>query len=128
MADWYAEGLIYRDFPFYGSELNFRDPGAVGAGQVACFRSETGDMAMFGDFSEDPDILFTAMAPVGKNEGDVIHMTDMAPSRADTLRWSVTGELSFDTYDTDFVETLKSMNAERLVELYQDAYDAYAAG
>ena len=264
MADWYAEGLIYHDFPFYGNELNFRDPGAVGAGQVACFRSETGDMAMFGDFSEDPDILFTAMAPVGKNEGDTIHMTDMAPSRADTLRWSVTtgcedpeliiamvdylyseegallcnygiegetfdfdeqgvphfsdliynnpeydyrtavfiyvmdagptvvdpmrgagtytqeqldswgiwaadnldysgviparvtlkaedseynniasdietfmdeytvkyvtGELSFDTYDTDFVEKLRSMDAERMVELYQDAYDEYLAG
>ena len=40
----------------------------------------------------------------------------------------VTGELSFDTYDTDFVEKLRSMDAERMVELYQDAYDEYLAG
>ena len=40
----------------------------------------------------------------------------------------VTGELSFDTYEADFVEQLKSMNVERAIELYQDAYDYYYAG
>ena len=39
----------------------------------------------------------------------------------------ITGEVSFDSYDTDFVEALKGMNAERMVELYQTAYDNYAA-
>ena len=39
----------------------------------------------------------------------------------------ITGEYSFDNYETDFVEALKGMNADRLVELYQDAYDNYAA-
>ena len=39
----------------------------------------------------------------------------------------ITGEYSFDDYDTDFVEALKGMNAERMVELYQDAYDDYKA-
>ena len=39
----------------------------------------------------------------------------------------ITGEYNFDNYDTDFVEALKGMNAERMVELYQDAYDDYKA-
>ena len=39
----------------------------------------------------------------------------------------ITGKVSFDSYDTDFVEALKGMNAERMVELYQTAYDNYAA-
>jgi putative aldouronate transport system substrate-binding protein len=37
----------------------------------------------------------------------------------------ITGEYSFDTYDTDFVEALEGMNIERCIELYQDAYDEY---
>lgn len=90
MADWYSEDLVWHDFPFYGEQFAFRDPGMVGAGQVACFYSETGDMAMFGDFSDDPDICFTAMAPVSVEKGGTVYPADMAPSRADTLRWSVT--------------------------------------
>ncbi len=90
MADWYAEDLIYHDFPFYGEQLAFRDPAAVGAGQVACFYSETGDMAMFGDFSDDEDITFTAMAPVSLEEGGTIYMSDKAPSKADDVRWAIT--------------------------------------
>lgn len=90
MAQWYSEGLLYRDFPFYGEQLAFRDPGMVGAGQVACFNSETGDMAMFGDFSDDPDIRFTAMAPVSLEKNGTIYMFDKAPSKADDVRWAVT--------------------------------------
>lgn len=90
MAQWYSEDLLYHDFPFYGEQFAFRDPGMVGAGQVACFYSETGDMAMYGDFSEDPDICFTAMAPVSKEKDGVIYPADMAPSRADDVRWAVT--------------------------------------
>jgi len=89
MAKWYEEDLIYHDFPFYGEQLAFRDPGAVGAGQVACFYSETGDMAMFGDFTDDEDILFTAMAPVSLEEGGVVYMSDKAPSMADDIRWAI---------------------------------------
>lgn len=90
MAKWYSEGLIYQDFAFYGEQLAFRDPGMVGAGQVACFNSETGDMAMFGDFSDDPNILFTAMAPVSLEKDGTVYMFDKAPSRADDVRWAVT--------------------------------------
>lgn len=90
MAQWYSEDLIYHDFAFYGEQLNFRDNGMIGAGQVACFRSETGDMASFGNFSDDPDLLMTAMAPVAKAEGETIYMTDAAPSRADDIRWALT--------------------------------------
>lgn len=90
MAQWYSEDLVYHDFPFYGEQFAFRDPGMVGGGQVACFFSETGDMAMYGDFSEDPDIYFTAMAPVSKEQGGVIYPADLAPSRADDVRWAVT--------------------------------------
>ncbi len=261
MAKWFSEDLIYHDFPFYGEQLAFRDNGMVGAGQVAVFYSETGDMASLAGFSDDEDFLVTAMAPVSLEEGGTIYMSDKAPSKADDLRWAVTtgceepemvistidylyspegallcnygiegetfnydengephfsdliynnpeydyrtavfiyvmdagpflvnpmrgtdnyteaqlsswsdwtdanldyshvvptkvglkaqndeytsimsdietfmdemtvkyvtGELSFDTYETDFVEVLKSMNAERIVELYQEAYDYY---
>lgn len=90
MASWYAEDLIYHDFAAYGEQLSFRNPGMVGSGEVACFYSETGDMAMFGDFSDDPDILFTAMAPVAKEKGATIYASDKAPSRADDIRWAVT--------------------------------------
>lgn len=90
MAKWYKEDLLYHDFPFYGEQFAFRDPGMVGAGQVACFYSETGDMAMFGDFSEDEDILFTAMAPLALEKGGTVYVSDKAPSRADDVRWSVT--------------------------------------
>ena len=263
MAQWYEEDLIYHDFPFYGEQLAFRDNGMVGAGQVACFYSETGDMASFAGFSDDADFLMTAMAPVSVEEGGVVYMSDKAPSRADDIRWAIstdcenpelfisqidylyspegallcnygiedetfvydesgkpvfselitnnpdfdyrtalflnvidagpflvdptrgtatytqeqldswsdwtdanldyshvipnrvilraqdseyssimsdietfmdemtvkyiTGEYSFDTYETDFVEALKAMNAERIVELYQAAYDYYYA-
>lgn len=262
MAQWFSEDLIYHDFAFYGEQLAFRDNGMIGAGQVACFYSETGDMASFGSFSDDPDLLMTAMAPVSMEKDGTIYMTDKAPSRADDLRWAVTtgcenpellismidylyspegallcnygiegetfeyvdgaprfsdminnnptydyrtavflyvmdsgpflvdptrgtstytqeqldswsdwtdanldysrvisnkvilkaqddeytsimsdietfmdemtvkyitGEYSFDTYETDFVEALKAMNAERIIELYQAAYDYYNA-
>lgn len=262
MAQWFSEDLIYHDFAFYGEQLAFRDNGMIGAGQVACFYSETGDMASFGSFSDDPNLLMTAMAPVSMEKDGTIYMTDKAPSRADDLRWAVTtgcenpellismidylyspegallcnygiegetfeyvdgaprfsdminnnptydyrtavflyvmdsgpflvdptrgtstytqeqldswsdwtdtnldysrvisnkvilkaqddeytsimsdietfmdemtvkyitGEYSFDTYETDFVEALKAMNAERIVELYQAAYDYYNA-
>lgn len=90
MAQWYSEDLLYHDFPFYGEQFAFRDPGMVGAGQVACFFSETGDMAMFGDFSDDPDIRFTAMAPVSLEKDGTVYVSDMAPSRADDVRWAVT--------------------------------------
>lgn len=90
MAQWYAEDLIYHDFAFYGEQLAFRDNGMIGAGQVACFYSETGDMASFGNFSSDPDLLMRAMAPVAGAEGETIYMTDKAPSRADDLRWALT--------------------------------------
>lgn len=263
MNQWYTEGLLYHDFPFYGEQLAFRDMDKIGSGAVACFYSETGDMASFKDFSSDEDFLLTAMAPVSKEKGDTIYMSDKKPSRADDVRWAVTtgcedpellisfidylytdegallcnygiegetfeydadgvphfsdlinnnptydyrtaifiyvmdsgptvvdpmrgtgnytqeqldswdqwrdadldyshvipnkvvleaedaeynsvksdietfldemtvkyitGEVSFDSYDTDFVEALKGMNAERMVELYQTAYDNYAA-
>lgn len=262
MAQWFSEDLIYHDFAFYGEQLAFRDNGMIGAGQVACFYSETGDMASFGSFSDDPNLLMTAMAPVSMEKDGTIYMTDKAPSRADDLRWAVTtgcenpellismidylyspegallcnygiegetfeyvdgaprfsdminnnptydyrtavflyvmdsgpflvdptrgtstytqeqldswsdwtdanldysrvisnkvilkaqddeytsimsdietfmdemtvkyitGEYSFDTYETDFVEALKAMNAERIIELYQAAYDYYNA-
>lgn len=39
----------------------------------------------------------------------------------------VTGELDFDNYETEFVAELKAMNAERIIELYQAAYDYYNA-
>jgi putative aldouronate transport system substrate-binding protein len=90
MNEWYSEGLIYHDFPFYGDQLAFRDMDLIGSGAVACFYSETGDMASFGDFSDDPDFLMTAMAPVAAEEGGVIYMSDKAPSRADDIRWAVT--------------------------------------
>lgn len=90
MADWYAEDLVYHDFASYGEMLTFRDPGAVGAGQVGCFYSETGDMAMFGDFSDDPDILFAAMAPVSVEKNGTVYASDKAPSKADDIRWAVT--------------------------------------
>lgn len=258
-----GDGLLYHDFPFYGEQLAFRDMDKIGSGAVACFYSETGDMASFKDFSSDEDFLLTAMAPVSKEKGDTIYMSDKKPSRADDVRWAVTtgcedpellisfidylytdegallcnygiegetfeydadgvphfsdlinnnptydyrtaifiyvmdsgptvvdpmrgtgnytqeqldswdqwrdadldyshvipnkvvleaedaeynsvksdietfldemtvkyitGEVSFDSYDTDFVEALKGMNAERMVELYQTAYDNYAA-
>lgn len=263
MSQWYSEGLLYQDFPFYGEQLAFRDMDKIGSGAVACFYSETGDMASFKDFSGDENFLLTAMAPVSKEEGGTIYMSDKKPSRADDVRWAVTtgcedpellisfvdylysdegallcnygmegetfeydadgvphfsdlinnnptydyrtaifiyvmdsgptvvdpmrgtgnytqeqldswdqwqdanldyshvipnkvtlaaedtefnsiqsdidtfldemtvkyitGEYSFDDYDTDFVEALKGMNAERMVELYQDAYDDYKA-
>ena len=261
MAQWYSDGLIYHDFPFYGEQLAFRDMDKIGSGAVACFYSETGDMASFKDFSNDENFLLTAMAPVSKEDGGTIYMSDKKPSRADDVRWAVTtgcedpellisfvdylysdegallcnygiegetfnfdadgvphfsdliynnptydyrtavfiyvmdsgptvvdpmrgtgtytqeqldswdqwqdanldyshvvpnkvvleaenaeynnvksdidtfldemtvkyitGEYSFDNYETDFVEALKGMNADRLVELYQDAYDNY---
>lgn len=90
MAEWYSEGLLYRDFPYYGEQLNFRDNGMIGSGQVACFRSETGDMASLAGFSDDADFLVTAMAPVSQEKGGVVYVCDQAPSRADDLRWSVT--------------------------------------
>ena len=37
----------------------------------------------------------------------------------------VTGELSLDAYFTEFVANIESMNIERCVEIYQDAYDRY---
>lgn len=37
----------------------------------------------------------------------------------------IIGDYSFDSYDTDFVGKLESMNVERCVELYQQAYDRY---
>ena len=37
----------------------------------------------------------------------------------------ITGEYSFDSYDTDFVEALKGMNIDQCIEIYQDAYDEY---
>ena len=44
--------------------------------------------------------------------------------------WSakvITGEKSIDTYDTELVPMLQSMNIDRAVELYQAAYDRYMA-
>ena len=40
----------------------------------------------------------------------------------------VTGTANFDTFEADFVEKLKSMDIERCIEIYQEAYDAYVAG
>ena len=37
----------------------------------------------------------------------------------------IIGDFSFDSYDTDFVGKLESMNIDRCVELYQEAYDRY---
>ena len=37
----------------------------------------------------------------------------------------IIGDFSFDSYDTDFVGKLESMNIGRCVELYQQAYDRY---
>ena len=90
MSEWYAEGLIYRDFPYYGEQLNFRDNGLIGDGSVVCFRSETGDMASYAGFSEDEDFLVTAMAPLSLEENGTVYICDQAPSRADDLRWSIT--------------------------------------
>ncbi|MEE0095736.1 MAG: hypothetical protein UEU47_04700, partial [Oscillospiraceae bacterium] len=85
MNQWYTEGLLYHDFPFYGEQLAFRDMDKIGSGAVACFYSETGDMASFKDFSSDEDFLLTAMAPVSKEKGDTIYMSDKKPSRADDV-------------------------------------------
>jgi putative aldouronate transport system substrate-binding protein len=90
MAQWYSEGIIYQDFAFYGDQLAFRDMDMIGSGAVACFYSETGDMASFGDFSDDEDFLLTAMAPVAKEDGATIYMSDKVPSRADDVRWAIT--------------------------------------
>lgn len=37
----------------------------------------------------------------------------------------IIGDYSFDTYDTDFVGKLESMNIQRCIDLYQQAYDRY---
>ncbi len=37
----------------------------------------------------------------------------------------IIGDYSFDSYDSDFIGKLESMNIERCVELYQQAYDRY---
>lgn len=37
----------------------------------------------------------------------------------------IIGQASFDTYDTDFVGKIESMNIQRCIELYQQAYDRY---
>lgn len=39
----------------------------------------------------------------------------------------VTGELSLDTYFSEFVPNIEGMNIARCVEIYQDAYDRYAS-
>lgn len=37
----------------------------------------------------------------------------------------IIGQNSFDTYDTDFISMLESMDIQRCIELYQQAYDRY---
>lgn len=108
MAQWYAEGIVYQDFPFYGEQLAFRDMEKIGGGQVACFYSETGDMASFGDFSSDENFLLTAMAPVSLEKDGVIYMSDKAPSRADDVRWAVTTDCEDPELLISFVDYLYS--------------------
>lgn len=43
----------------------------------------------------------------------------------ESLNKYIIGQDSFDNYDTDFLAKLESMNIQRCLELYQQAYDRY---
>jgi putative aldouronate transport system substrate-binding protein len=88
MNDLYSEGLVYQDFPFYGEQMMFRDQGLVGSGAVTIFSNETNDMVAFA--SDDPDFLLKAIAPIVNEETGIATATEVKPSRADDIRWSLT--------------------------------------
>ncbi len=90
MNELYTEGLLYKDFPFYGEQLMFTDRGMIGEGSVAVFASETNEMVSLADFSDEEGFLLKAIAPLVSEDTGVATTTERAPSRADDIRWSVT--------------------------------------
>lgn len=58
------------------------------------------------------------------SEYSVIY-ADIETYVSESLWKFVNGELSLDTYFTDFVATIENMNIARCIEIYQGAYDRY---
>ena len=108
MAQWYSDGLIYHDFPFYGEQLDSWDE----------WQNANLD---YSHVIPNKVVLEAENAEYNNVKSDIDTFLDEM-----TVKY-ITGEYSFDNYETDFVEALKGMNADRLVELSQDAYDNYAA-
>lgn len=90
MSQWYAEGLMYDDFYNYTNEIMFDGTDMIGAGQVALYYNETGTMTAYAEYSNDPNFLVKAIAPVGKSEEESIYMTEFTPTYVDNCRWTIT--------------------------------------
>ena len=59
-----------------------------------------------------------------KSEYSAIY-SDISTFTEEAIVKYIIGDFSFDTYDTDFVGKLESMNIQGCIDLYQQAYDRY---
>ena len=90
MNQWYTEGIIYHDYYSYEDELMYKDTEKIGSGQVALYYNETGTMSTYKEFSPDPNFEVKAIAPVSKEKGGTVYMTEFTPTYVDNPRWSIT--------------------------------------
>ena len=90
MAKWYSEGLIYADYYNYANEIMFDGTDMIGSGQVALYYNEVGTMTAYAEYSNDPDFLVRAIAPVSQEEGGKIYPTEFHYTPVDNARWSIT--------------------------------------
>ena len=90
MNKWYEAGLIYQDFYSYANQIMFDGTDMIGAGEVALYYNETGTMTSYAEYSNDPDFLVKAIAPVTKEEGGTAYMTEFTPTFVDNSRWTIT--------------------------------------
>lgn len=90
LNQWYEEGLLFRDFYSYANELMYDDTAKIGSGRVALFYNEAGVMVSYGDYSDDPDFMLKAIAPVTMDEDSAAYMTEFTPTYADNSRWTIT--------------------------------------
>ena len=62
----------------------------IGSGQVALYYNEVGTMTAYAEYSNDPDFLVRAIAPVSQEEGGKIYPTEFHYTPVDNARWSIT--------------------------------------
>ena len=90
MNNWYEEGLIFKDFYSWSNQIMFDGTDKIGAGEVALYFNETATMSTYAEYSNDPDFLLRAIAPVTEEEGGTTYMMQFTPGYIDQPRQTIT--------------------------------------
>ncbi len=92
MAQWYAEGLVWQDFPTGGATISIKSSEAYSSflnSEISFGVLEMGDLYTTPANSADPDMELIAVPDPVLNAGDSTHIASAGLNSAGTASWAI---------------------------------------